>query len=200
MAINIAKTIAEGAVAAMKAFADLGPIAGAVMAGILAATTVAQVAVIVAQRNAIKNASSASSSSAGAAAAGGVDGFSDGGYTGNGGRLEPAGIVHRGEYVVAAPELRDPAVAAQVAGIERLRLSRVGGRSRLPGFADGGYTDTAAALQSPEVERKLDAITEVLLDIYDNPIPAYMFTSQWEAETIRIERHKKFSSLRRKSK
>ena len=198
MAINIAKTIAEGAVAAMKAFADLGPIAGAVMAGILAATTVAQVAVIVAQRNAIKNASSASS--AGAAAAGGVEGFSDGGYTGNGGRLEPAGIVHRGEYVVAAPELRDPAVAAQVAGIERLRLARVGGRSRLPGFADGGYTDTAAALQTPEVERKLDAITEVLLDIHDNPIPAYMLTSQWEAETIRIERHKKFSSLRRKSK
>lgn len=200
MAINIAKTIAEGAVAAMKALADLGPIAGAVMAGIIAATTVAQVAVIVAQRNAIKNASSASSSSAGAAAAGGVDGFSEGGYTGNGGRLEPAGIVHRGEYVVAAPELRDPAVAAQVAGIERLRLSRVGGRSRLPGFADGGYTDTAAALQTPEVERKLDAITEVLMDIHDNPIPAYMLTSQWEAEQLRIERHKKFSSLRRKSK
>lgn len=198
MAINIAKTIAEGAVAAMKAFADLGPIAGAVMAGLLAATTVAQVAVIVAQRNAIKNASSASSSSAGASD---VVGFSDGGYTGKGGRLEPAGIVHRGEYVVAAPELRDPYVAAQVAGIERLRLARTGGRSRLPGFADGGYTDSsAAALQTPEIERKLENITEVLLEIYDNPIPAYMLSSQWEAEQIRIDRHRKYSSLRRKNK
>lgn len=200
MAINIAKTIAEGAVAAMKAFADLGPIAGAVMAGLLAATTVAQVAVIVAQRNAIKNASSASSSSAGAGASD-VVGFSDGGYTGKGGRLEPAGIVHRGEYVVAAPELRDPYVAAQVAGIERLRLARTGGRSRLPGFADGGYTDgSAAALQTPEIERKLENITEVLLEIYDNPIPAYMLSSQWEAEQIRIDRHRKYSSLRRKNK
>ena len=200
MAINIAMTIANGAVAAMKAFADLGPIAGAIMAGLLAATTIAQVAVIIAQRNAIKNASTSSSTSA-AAGASNVVGFSDGGYTGDGGRLEPAGVVHRGEYVVAAPELRDPYVARQVAGIERLRLSRTGGRSRLPGFADGGYTDTgASSLQSPEVERKLDAITEVLLDIYDNPIPAYMLSSQWEAETLRQERHKRFSSLRRKSK
>lgn len=200
MAINIAMTIANGAVAAMKAFADLGPIAGAVMAGLLAATTIAQVAVIIAQRNAIKNAST--SSSATSAAASDVVGFSDGGYTGDGGRLDPAGVVHRGEYVVAAPELRDPYVARQVASIERLRRARVGGRSRLPGFADGGYTDqgTGAALQSPEVERKLDAITEVLLDIYDNPIPAYMLSSQYEAEMLRQERHKKFSSLRRKKK
>lgn len=201
MAINIAMTIANGAVAAMKAFADLGPIAGAVMAGLLAATTIAQVAVIIAQRNAIKNASTSSSTSA-AAGASNVVGFSDGGYTGDGGRLEPAGVVHRGEYVVAAPELRDPYVARQVAGIERLRRARVGGRSQLPGFADGGYTDqgAGAALQSPEVERKLDAITEVLLDIYDNPIPAYMLSSQYEAEMLRQERHKKFSSLRRKKK
>ena len=92
-------------------------------------------------------------------------------------------------------------VAAQVASIERRRLARTGGRSRLPGYADGGYTDSgAAALQTPEIERRLDAITEVLLDIYDNPIPAYMLSSQWEATVLQEERHKKFSSLRRKAK
>lgn len=30
-------------------------------------------------------------------------GFADGGFTGSGGRMEPAGVVHRGEYVMPAP-------------------------------------------------------------------------------------------------
>jgi phage-related minor tail protein len=32
-----------------------------------------------------------------------VGGFAEGGYTGSGGKYEPAGIVHRGEYVFSAP-------------------------------------------------------------------------------------------------
>lgn len=197
MAINIARTIAEGAVAAMKAFADLGPVAGAVMAGLLAATTVAQVAVITAQRNAIKN---ASASSAGFAGISDVVGFSEGGYTGPGGRLEPAGIVHRGEYVVAAPELRDPEVARQVAGIERRRIARTSGHYRLPGYVDGGYTAPVPSGLDGSLSKKLDDVIGILLDIHDNPIPAYMLASQWESEIFRIERHKRFSSLRRNDK
>ena len=34
-------------------------------------------------------------------------GYSSGGYTGNGGKYEPAGIVHRGEYVVNSETTRD---------------------------------------------------------------------------------------------
>lgn len=33
-------------------------------------------------------------------------GFSDGGYTGHGGKFEPAGIVHKGEYVLSQENLR----------------------------------------------------------------------------------------------
>jgi hypothetical protein len=33
-------------------------------------------------------------------------GFAEGGYTGGGGRYEPAGIVHRGEYVFSAPAVK----------------------------------------------------------------------------------------------
>ena len=201
MAINIAKTIAAGALAAMQAFAQLGPVAGAVAAALLAVTTAAEVAAIVAQRNAIKNTSASSSSST--ATTGGAVGFSEGGYTGDGGRLQVAGVVHRGEYVVAAPELRDPYVARQVAGIERMRLARTGGTSRYPGFAEGGYTDVseaAAGSQSQDMSRQLSDIISVLLDIHDTPIPAIMTTSQYEAELIREERHRKFSSLRRKNK
>ncbi len=51
-------------------------------------------------------------------------GFADGGYTGPGGKYDPAGIVHRGEYVVDA------------ASTSRLG---VGFLNSLRGYADGGY-------------------------------------------------------------
>lgn len=36
----------------------------------------------------------------------GLFGFSDGGYTGDGGKMEPAGVVHRGEYVFSQEAVR----------------------------------------------------------------------------------------------
>lgn len=200
MAINIAKTVADGAVAAIKAFADLGPIAGGIMAGLIAATTIAQVATIVAQRNAIQNAApgaAASTTSANAA-----QGFSEGGYTGDGGRHQVAGVVHRGEYVVAAPELHDPEVARDVARIEQKRRARLGGRRTAgTGFADGGYTDSSEEPLGADVstiDDLLSSILSVVLDIYETPIPAYMYLSAYEATKARQERSKKFTSLRRK--
>ena len=44
-------------------------------------------------------------------------GFSDGGYTGGGGKYEPAGIVHRGEYVL-------PQEVVRAIGVERLDALR----------------------------------------------------------------------------
>ena len=44
-----------------------------------------------------------------------VNGFDSGGYTGDGGKYEPAGIVHRGEYVM-------PKFATKVIGVENLRM------------------------------------------------------------------------------
>ena len=53
MGINIATTFANGAGAAIKAYFDLGPIAGPIAAGIIAATTLFQIASIKKQRDAI---------------------------------------------------------------------------------------------------------------------------------------------------
>lgn len=195
MAINIAKTIADGAVAAMRAFADLGPIAGGIMAGILAATTAAEVAVIIAQRNAIKNAS-ASSPSASADTSTGDVGFSEGGYTGPGGRLEPAGIVHRGEYVVPQPQMRDPEVARMVAAIETKRR-RTSSKNTLPGFAEGGYTDTETENRYNSL---LSDIYEALLAIAANPIPAYVVLSDLETKYDQQNRFRSITSLKSKKK
>lgn len=55
-------------------------------------------------------------------------GFSGGGYTGDGGVLEPAGIVHRGEFVL-------PQHAVSRIGLPKLEAMRLG---TLPGFSAGG--------------------------------------------------------------
>lgn len=199
MAINIAKTIAAGALAAIQSFAQLGPIAGAVMAGVIAATTAAEVASIVQQRNAIKNqtvgASGNSSSSSGVVQTREVTGYADGGYTGRGGRYEPAGIVHRGEYVVAQPELRDPSVAREIARIERKRLSRLRGKSpSVPGFAEGGYTSGGTTLPANAFE-VLHDIYSLLRGYFAQTPVAYVVLSQLQAQEDYQKRVKSKISL-----
>lgn len=53
-------------------------------------------------------------------------GFSQGGYTGPGGRMQPAGIVHRGEYVIPAP------------AVNRIGVRKLNQLSGLPGYSGGG--------------------------------------------------------------
>lgn len=213
LGINIAQALAQGALAVIQTWAQLGPIAGSIMAAVVAATTAAQIAVMVQQRNAIKNStvSSAPSSSssttsmstpsispstpstpdtpAGTTYIRKLNGYSEGGYTGSGGRLEVAGVVHRGEYVVPQPEMRDPAVLAMVASIENRRRRRTSANA-LPGFAEGGYTGANNTEQ---------ILTDILLAIKsnnDNPVPAYVVLSEYEAKKDLCERIRRAATLR----
>ncbi|MBK0403883.1 hypothetical protein I5M27_12885 [Adhaeribacter sp. BT258] len=68
--------------------------------------------------------------------------FYGGGYTGDGGKYEPAGIVHKGEIVWSQEDVRK---AGGVAAAERLRLS-------LPGYADGGLV--ARSVSAPVVQQQ----------------------------------------------
>ncbi|CAB3925047.1 phage tail length tape measure family protein [Achromobacter ruhlandii] len=61
--------------------------------------------------------------------------FADGGYTGAGGKYDPAGIVHAGEYVM-------PADATSRLG--------VGFLDRLKGYADGGYVGASGSLPTTQ--------------------------------------------------
>jgi lambda family phage tail tape measure protein len=58
-------------------------------------------------------------------------GYSEGGYTGSGGKYEPAGVVHRGEYVINAESTR--------------KIGR-GFLDRLNGYAEGGLVGGAPAV------------------------------------------------------
>ena len=55
-------------------------------------------------------------------------GFSGGGYTGAGGKHDPAGVVHKGEYVVQASQVAKPGMRGFLDALN----------SGLPGFARGG--------------------------------------------------------------
>ncbi|MCB4771811.1 D-alanyl-D-alanine carboxypeptidase family protein [Ancylobacter sp. Lp-2] len=67
---------------------------------------------------------------------GGAAGFSSGGYTGSGGKYQPAGMVHKGEYVF------DQASVRAAGGPGALDAMRRG----LKGYASGGYVGSAPTL------------------------------------------------------
>jgi len=58
-------------------------------------------------------------------------GFASGGYTGKGGKYEPAGIVHKGEWVANRELLKNKSAQPHLKFLEKLRLG-------LPGYAEGG--------------------------------------------------------------
>ncbi|WP_236535909.1 phage tail tape measure protein [Pseudomonas syringae] len=78
----------------------------------------------------------AASSSLGASAAGYSSkfGFSDGGYTGDGGKFQPKGVVHGGEFVVKKDVVSQPGA--------REFLERMNANTK--GYADGGYVGSSA--------------------------------------------------------
>ncbi len=69
-------------------------------------------------------------------------GFSEGGYTGDGGTYQPAGVVHKGEYVMSKK-------ATSRIGVGNLEALH---RGALGGFADGGYVGDAPAIRKPDLK------------------------------------------------
>lgn len=172
MVINIAKTVAAGALAAIQAFAQLGPIGGAVAAALIAVTTAMEVATIVQQRNAIKNSSVNSSGSSSAPKTGNrtMTGYSEGGETpwapsDN----TPVGIVHANEYVIPAwMKRREPVL---ISNLERYRKAGSHGRSGSPsrGFIDGGDTGSGAfGMKDGHTDHGADMYTIVRAAVVDS--------------------------------
>ncbi|WP_320202363.1 D-alanyl-D-alanine carboxypeptidase family protein [Agrobacterium rosae] len=83
---------------------------------------------------------------AGTGLLGSLFGFADGGYTGNGGKYEPAGVVHRGEYVMSKK-------ATSRIGVGNLEAMH---RGALGGFAEGGFVGNAPAIRTPDLKTAND--------------------------------------------
>lgn len=107
-AAAIAQAMVSTEVAATKAL-ELGPIMGIPAAGLIRGLGYASVGMI---------------------AATAVAGFSDGGYTGPGGKYEPKGVVHGGEVVIRKEVVDQPGMKDYLIGLNR---------SGKPGYASGGF-------------------------------------------------------------
>lgn len=121
--LEIKANTESGAIGAYKALAGI-PVVGPVLGAIAAAAVIAYGAIRI-------------GSVAGL-------GFSSGGYTGDGGKYEPAGVVHKGEYV-----------------IPKETVSRFGTGyfdRYLPGYADGGYVTNTSTQQTNETIAMMNAI------------------------------------------
>ena len=106
-----------------------------------------------------------------------------------------AGVVHRGEYVVPQPEMRDPAVAAMVASIESRRRRRTSANA-LPGFAGGGYTGVM-----PSGRATSDILAKILKAVEQSnasPVKAYVALTDIDAQQALRQRFKSSTSLSRR--
>lgn len=186
MVINIAKTIASGASAAIKAYQDGGPYAGPALAALIAATTAAEVATIVAQRNAIKNSSAYKNGGTGSSPMARTlnDGYAEGGYTENHTTLTTVG--EKGMEWVAPHWMlrRNPVVFAN---LERYRKAGSHGSSGsiARGFAEGGFTGGGNNASSPInvsglSEETAKELTSAIRDLCENGVTAKMVYSDFK--------------------
>ncbi|MDH6265647.1 muramidase (phage lysozyme) [Rhizobium sp. SG_E_25_P2] len=86
-----------------------------------------------------------------------IFGFSSGGYTGDGGKFEPAGIVHRGEYVMS----KDATKRLGAANLEALHRAALG----KPGYAKGGLVGSPAKLAPVSSEHRGGGVTAQAITI-----------------------------------
>lgn len=118
--MQVAAAVAQTAVAAINAFSSAAaiPVVGFIMAPIAAAMAVAAGAIQIATLKKQRDAALA-------------QGYATGGYTRPGGKYEPAGIVHAGEWVASQELLANPTAAATIAALdEAQRTNTIGSLQR----------------------------------------------------------------------
>lgn len=120
-AFAIAQAVVAGALATVRALAEVPYPANFFVAAAAAAAAAVQIATIAATQ---------------------PQGYARGGYTGDGGKYDPAGVVHRGEWVIPAERVRE-------LGLEPLRAITFGTATpqslAVPkmSYADGGFVTGA---------------------------------------------------------
>lgn len=159
---QIINAVIAGALAIVQSFAQLGPIAGAIAAVLIGATTIAQVSTISSQQPPPPPS------------------FMEGGFTEKGNPNEVAtnlGIkdytYHKSEYVTPAHILATPEGQYHVSQLESMRLAKRSGRKYLGGMADGGFAIRSATGASSQTQQMIDGI---LAGVQELPAPIVRVT------------------------
>jgi len=121
---------------------------------------------------------------------GAIGSFSEGGYTGIGGTLEPAGIVHRGEYVIPKRLVQIPIVANITQAIESLRTGRIN-ESSMAQYAEGG----AVLKETPGHSEKMivDGLTLLNLQLNTSEIITAIYAAR-DGRTPQLYSNGKYDS------
>ena len=128
--MQVMSTIAQTAMAAINAYSSAAaiPVVGWVMAPIAAGMAVAAGAIQLAALKKQRDAALA-------------QGYATGGYTRPGGKYEPAGIVHAGEWVASQELLANPTAAATIAALDEAQRTNTIGSLQKPSTASISAND-----------------------------------------------------------
>ncbi len=217
MAVDMVELWAATALGAVQAWASsmqLGPIAGPIAAGILISlltgAAALQSANLAKQQQALESmtyeSSRSTSPSVTTTIPDVVSGYKEGGYTGDGYIYEPAGIVHRNEYVTPADVVEDPRSINALRALESIRIQKGHRKNRLfpkgkitDGFDEGGFTgypSTANAAISPLLgvigqalthnAQALENNAEVMKKLEENGVMAFINYNQVTTENQKM--------------
>lgn len=209
-AIKVSEIIANTAVAIMQAFAQMGPIAGAIAAAVMTTTGAAQIAVANAERKKVMNMTVDGSGSGGGsgtrvATGSSSAGYYVGGWSGDGSPYEVAGPVHKKEYVVPSFVMSEPAAMNHVLALEAMRRQRTNANplpGSVVGYANGGYggdkasdpendPDKAVGIPLSAVKMLIALLSQLL---NKGPLKAYVVQSELQAEQDKLNESRKIGS------
>ncbi len=100
-------------------------------------------------------------------------GFDGGGYTGDGGKYEPAGVVHKGEVVFSQDDVKRFGGARNV---DRMRRGYANGGivAGVPSYASGGFVDRMAAPAGRKAANDNGRPISVQIDVHTPDAPSFM--------------------------
>ena len=185
--VNVAKANAQALVLAPAT-------AGQPFITLNSAVGAAQTALVLAQT--IKSFSNPNSESSNSPVAGSIA-YSIGGYTPPGDKDEPAGIVHKGEYVVSQHMLANPQVKYITDVFEKMRTRRISlSKSAIPLLSTGGFSKNTVYTPAPVTENNDQQIApqQNQTEIYNELAKAINLFMNYRptvaVETIEREREK----------
>jgi hypothetical protein len=114
--------------------------------------------------------------------------FDKGGYTGGGGRLEPAGIVHRGEFVMPADVVSKRGPGFFYALMDSLRFDSPMPAAALAGYSTGGFVGTSApAAEHVRADGGRPATNRFNIGLFNDPAALQRWAQSQDGETVILD-------------
>jgi hypothetical protein len=110
--------------------------------------------------------------------------FATGGYTGAGGKFEPAGIVHKGEFVIPADVVSKKGPGYFYGLMESLRFDRP---EPLGGYALGGFVGQDAPARATSSEPAARPSNRFNIGLFNDPAALRRWAQSQEGETVILD-------------